>query len=152
MSLVCEACQSLRRPKRSAPPVDSASLAPATSIIQSSSTESTKRRRLESLSVSQDIGKAFTSTVRLTATATSKNALRIQDLIVKDELQRAFLSTFCIDDGWLEEFLPSNKNVCLALHRRGQNSSGVSILVFDQWHNIHIDHHRNTLFFLRIAQ
>jgi hypothetical protein len=46
-------------------------------------------------------------------------SLSFQELIQKDKLQKALLSSFCADMEWVESMMPQTKNVCYVLHRRG---------------------------------
>ena len=63
----------------------------------------------------------------LTVTDAQERAgyLKLSDLI-NDTLQKAFLSSFCIDLEWIETLLPKNKNVVFATSKRGlAEASGV---------------------------
>ena len=51
--------------------------------------------------------------------------LSFQELIQKDKLEKAMLSSYCADMDWVDRLLPENKNVCYVLHRKGSFPNAV---------------------------
>jgi tyrosyl-DNA phosphodiesterase 1 len=68
----------------------------------------------------------------MTNGSNSISRLGIQDLI-RSDLQRAFFSSYCIDDGWLMSLIPPNVPVCIARPKPADVPNGIDCITMSKF-------------------